>query len=134
MTAIEAGVDMIGASVLVAPEARLATKPLVPALTRSAVDTIAGFVCDCAERLAACCARRVFSPLRVAARRCGVAGCARGFGASTVTAGNVDAAACAEVCASAGEAAIRRTPSASTLAELFNAFGRKRSITRRDAS
>ncbi|MEY9639987.1 hypothetical protein ABIF66_008241 [Bradyrhizobium japonicum] len=52
MTAIDAGVDMIGASVLVAPEARVATNPLVPALTRAAVPTSAwGSGCT-VERLA----------------------------------------------------------------------------------
>jgi hypothetical protein len=52
MTAIEPGVDMIGESVFVAPEARLATKPLVPALTRAAVPTKAEGAGGCAERLA----------------------------------------------------------------------------------
>ena len=52
MTAIEAGVDMIGESVLVAPEARVATKPLVPALTRAAVPTSAEGTGVCAERFA----------------------------------------------------------------------------------
>ena len=92
MTATEPGVDMIGASVLVAPEARLATNPLVPALTRSAVDTIGGLGCDCAAGLAACRVRREYSPLREAALRWVAARCAFGLGASTVTAGNVEAA------------------------------------------
>src|SRR6185295_11935101 len=109
MTATEPGVDMIGASVLVAPEARLATKPLVPALTRSAVDTIAGFACDCAEGLAARRGRREGSPLREAALRCGAPRCAFGLGASTVTAGNAED--CAAVCAFAGEAATKKAPS-----------------------
>ena len=52
MTAMEPGVDMIGASVLVAPEARLATKPSVPALTRAAVPTSAAGAGCCAERFA----------------------------------------------------------------------------------
>src|SRR6185369_5239473 len=92
MTATEPGVDMIGESVLVAPEARLATKPLVPALTRSAVDTRPGFAGACTAGFAAWRVRRDCSPLREAALRCGAARCASGLGASTVTAGNVAAA------------------------------------------
>ena len=129
MTATEPGVDMIGESVLVAPEARLATNPLVPALTRSAVDTIAGLGCDCAEGLPACRVRREGSPLREAVLRCGAARCAFGLGASTVTAGNAED--CVAVCASAGEPVARRAPSASKLAELVSKFGREREITRR---
>src|ERR1700752_523305 len=83
MTAIEPGVDMIGESVLVAPEARLATKPLVPALTRSAVDTTAGLDCDCAAGLAACCVRREACPLREVVWRGGATRCTFGLGAST---------------------------------------------------
>src|SRR4029450_3768864 len=97
MTATEPGVDMIGASVLVAPEVRVATKPLVPALTRSAADTIAGLACDWAEGLGACRLRRAPSPLRAAALRCGAAPCSRCFGASTVTGGKADAVACPDV-------------------------------------
>src|SRR4051794_32790781 len=115
MTATEPGVDIIGESVLVAPEARLATKPLVLALTRSAVDTSPGFAGACAAGFNACRARRACSPLREAALRCGAARCAFGLGASTVTGGNADD--CVAVCAFAGEAA-RRAPSASMLADL----------------
>jgi hypothetical protein len=118
MTATEPGVDMIGESILVAPEARLATKPLVPALTRSAVDTMADFAGACAAGFDACRARRDCSPLREAALCCGAARCVFGLGASTVTGGNADADGCVVVCAPAGEPATRRAPSANTLVQV----------------
>src|SRR4030095_9159901 len=80
ITATEPGVDMIGASVLVAPEARLATKPLGAAFTRSAGDTTAGFVGDCAAGLVACRVRRDCSPLGEAVLRFGAPRCALGLG------------------------------------------------------
>src|SRR5262245_50857922 len=127
MTATEAGVEMIGESVLVAPEARVATKPFVPAWTRSAVDTTAGLAYDSAAGFAACCERRAACPLRDAARRCGAARCAAGFGASTLTDGNSDDGL---VCAFAGEPALRSVPSASTLAEAQNRLDREREMPR----
>jgi hypothetical protein len=119
MTATEAGVDMIGESVLVAPEARLATNPLVPALTRAAVPTNGEGAGCCAERLA-CSAERWFAPRRADMLRRGWTGrCVRCAGASTVTGGKA-APGWPAFCASDGEAVISKPPNASMLAVPLN--------------
>jgi hypothetical protein len=135
MTVTEAGVDMIGASVLVAPEARLATKPLVPALARCAVDTSAGFACCCcccAPARSACRFGRWFGSCRdTVLRRTCVGRCARGAGASTLTGGSADAPDCPALCASAGEPVISEAPSANMLAVYLKVTSCETEIVRR---
>src|SRR5262245_14846882 len=115
MTATEAGVEMIGESVLVAPEARVATNPLVPALTRAAVPTNAAGAGDCAEGLA-CWLRRWLGPRCEAALRRGPAArWVRDAGASTVTEGKAVASDWPAFCAIAGSPIARTPPSASAL-------------------
>jgi hypothetical protein len=113
MTATEPGVDMIGESVLVAPEPRVATNPLVPALTRAAVPTSAEGAGGCAEGLA-CRAERWLVSRRADALRLGWTG--RCAGASTVTGGKLDAPGCPAFCAAAGRPLASTLPSASALA------------------